>query len=206
MKHDKPQWKDNWEETRDHFEKWWRQEGPLLCIFGPEGRPRIDGTGPPEPAATPRQRHADPEWFACNERYRLACDRYWADNLPIAFTDYGTVQLAACLGAEPGFAHETVWYNECIEYPGQCPPLLLNMDEPWWRRYKEVMERVLANSRGDYLLGMPAFGSNMDVLAALRGTQNTLCDMLDRPDLAPQNCLIERADPAASPSPAATAA
>lgn len=48
------------------------------------------------------------------------------------------------------------------------------------------MQKCQEISRGDYLVGMPAFGSNLDVLAELRGTQNLLYDLLDRPDWVSQ--------------------
>jgi hypothetical protein len=47
---------------------------------------------------------------------------------------------------------------------------------------KQMMLQAREISRGEYLVGMPAFGSNLDVLAELRGTQNLLCDLMDRPE------------------------
>jgi hypothetical protein len=159
----------------------------VLTLSGlpPLEQPRAAPPPGPEPK-TPRERHTDPDWFAAGQRYALSRGRFPADNLPIAHTDYGCVQLAACFGAEPEFDGHTVWYRECVTDPDASPPLALTKREPWWRTYKRVMQAVQAAGKGDYLVGMPAFGSNLDVLAELRGTQNLLFDLVDRPDWVKQ--------------------
>lgn len=183
MAYEKPNWKEDWERVRSHYEDWWQRQGPVLVINGLQSL-KMPRAGVPKPAEpqSPRQRHTDPEWFASNERHLLSCRPLLADTLPIAHTDYGCVQLAACFGAEPGFDDRTVWYKACIETPDDCPQIRLTKTEPWWMTYRSIMDRVYEVSNGDYLVGMPAFGSNLDVLAELRGTQELLYDLVDRPD------------------------
>jgi hypothetical protein len=180
---EKPRWKDNWENTQEHYRQWWRREGPVLRITGlpPLAQPRDKIPLPPMPT-NPRECHTEPNWFALSQRHSLSRSRFPADNLPIAHTEYGCVQLATCFGSEPEFDKHTVWYNECISDPDDCPALVLTKQEPWWQAYKRIMLQVLKISKGDYLVGMPAFGSNLDVLAELRGTQVLLYDLIDRPD------------------------
>lgn len=187
MTFDRPRWKDDWEQTTEHYRQWWCQGGPVLTFSGlpPLAEPRDRVQLPPEPS-TPRGRHTDPDWFASNQRCSLSHTRFPADNLPIAHTDYGCVQLAAGLGAEPSFDDRTVWYEECVVSPDDYPTLSLTKTERWWLAYKQVMEKVREISRGDFLVGMPAFGSNLDVLAELRGTQNLLYDLVDQPDWVKQ--------------------
>ena len=183
MKYNKPNWKDNWESTKRHFIRWWNREGAVITIkrLPPLDTPRDPTPPPPEPA-TVLGRHTDPRWFAWNQRNQISANVYRGDSLPLAHVDYGCVQLAAALGSEPGFTEETVWYGECIHNPESHPPLVLTKTERWWRRYKAVLLELVRIRNGDFLIGAPAFGSNMDVLAALRGTQNVLFDMVDRPD------------------------
>jgi len=187
MIYKRPEWKENWEQTQAHYQRWWTQEGPVLTLLGlpPLDVPRNNISLPQRPA-TARGRHTDPEWFAWKQRDLLSRSRFPADNLPIAHTDYGCVQLAACFGAEPEFDDSTVWYKEWIKNPEECPPLVLTKTEPWWQTYKQIMQKSQEISQGDFLVGMPAFGSNLDVLAALRGTQNLLYDLVDRPDWVSQ--------------------
>lgn len=183
MPYDRPKWKENWEQTLGHYQQWWAREGPVLTVSGmpPLEEPRDCAPLPPEPK-TARERHTDPDWIAWTQRVSFSSRRFLADTLPIAVTEYGCVQLAACFGAQPEFDDNTVWYNHCGDDPDAYPRLTLTKTEPWWRAYKRIMQKVLEISQGDFLVGMPAFGSNLDVLAALRGTQNVLYDMVDRPD------------------------
>ena len=179
----RPNWKNDWPQTQEHFVQWWNHQGPLLNITGlqPLAASHDGSPAPPRPA-TKAGRPTNPEWFAHQQRARLARLSFPADNLPIAHVDYGCVQLAACFGAEPSFEENTVWYEDLIADPESCPPLLLTKQERWWQTYKQVMLKLVEVSHGDFLVGMPAFGSNMDVLAELRGTQNVLYDLIDRPD------------------------
>lgn len=183
MLYDGPKWKENWERTEEHYERWWNHAGPILTLSGlsPPDRPR-DDTPPPPPPTSPRQKHTDPDYFAQSQRAGLARCRFPADNLPIAHTDYGCLQLATYFGSEPEFQDDTVWYEDSIGEPDESPPLSLTKTEPWWQAYKRVMLKVKELSKGDFLVGMPAFGSNLDVLAELRGTQNLLFDLVDRAD------------------------
>jgi hypothetical protein len=182
MLYDRPAWKSGWEQAQEHYLQWWRQEGMVLTISGlPSLDPPRDPTPHlPEPQ-TAWERHTDPDWFAWNQRLSLAAQPYPADNLPIAHVELGCVQLAAAFGAEPDFDERTVWYNDVNREPDAYPALILTKDEPWWRAYKGMMLKAVEISQGDYLVGMPAFGSNLDVLAELRGTQNLLYDLVDRP-------------------------
>ena len=180
---DGPKWKDNWESTKRHFVRWWAREGAVITIkrLPPLDEPR-DPTPPPLKPSDPRGRHIDPEWFAWNQRNQISANVFYGDSLPLVHVDYGCVQLAAALGSEPDFTDETVWYGEGITDPENHPPLVLKKTEKWWKRYKAILLELVRISNGDFLIGAPAFGSNMDVLAALRGTQNVLFDMVDRPD------------------------
>lgn len=182
MQHTAPNWKANWEETKQHFCQWWQHTGPVLVIWGlPELSPSRDATPAPPRPSNPAGRHTDPKWFAWAQRHWLARCQYPADNLPLAHVDYGCVQLAACFGSEPFFEDDTVWYNDCIADPATCPPLRLDKTQRWWRTYDAILQEVVRVSGGDFIVGAPAFGSNLDVLAELRGTQNLMYDFTDHP-------------------------
>lgn len=150
MHYEKPKWKDGWERVQHHYDNWWKRRGPVLVISNPppllEARANVSRPLAPR---DPRKLHTDPAWFAANQRYSLSRARFPADNLPIAFTDYGCAQLAACLESEPEFDDHTVWYKKCIDSPADCPPLTPTQTAQWWTAYRHVMERAYATSEGD---------------------------------------------------------
>lgn len=179
-----PSWKPEWEATQQHFMRWWRHEGGVLTFYGPplNQDPKARETKGPAKPATLLEEHTDPRWFAWNQRNLLAHKTYPADNLPIAFVEYGTLQLAASLGSQVEFAPDTVWYHPRTEPPEEWPLFTLDKQHPWWRTYKAILLELASINHSEFLIGAPAFGSNLDVLAALRGAENLLFDLVDRPE------------------------
>ncbi len=56
-----PSWKNDWNESRDHYLKWWRREGPVLVISGlPSLDPPRERIQAPPPPIDSRMRHTDP--------------------------------------------------------------------------------------------------------------------------------------------------
>ena len=179
----KPLWKEDWEKVREHYVRWWAHVGPVLVFSGlPLLQPTRGDADFPEPAKNLEQRYTDPVWSARNERARLAQMVLPADTLPIARVDYGTVELAACFGAAPRFAESTVWYEPCRLEPEQYGRLLLTKAEKRYRVYRDVMLALVQASGGDFIVGAPNFTPNLDTLMELRGTQNLLFDLIERPE------------------------
>lgn len=177
-------WKTNWPQTRQHFLDWWKCEGLVLGSWG-NG---IESVGPPhadmtKPASStdPEQYHTDPQVVAERIHHEMAHKIWPADVLPVAWPDIGTVTLAPCLGAVPEYTYENVWYHPCIRDPGTHPPLCYNPDHPYSRMLEAVLRKTVECSQGHYFVGMPSIVPNLDVLAELRGTENLLMDMIERP-------------------------
>jgi len=180
----KPLWKKNWPQTRQHFIDWWKCRGLVLGCWGTgidsDGPPHAD-TARPSSAADPAQYHTDPKSVAERIHYEMARKVWPADVLPAAWPDIGTVSLAPFLGAVPKYERDNIWYHSCIAEPETHPPLRYEPDAPYSQMLQAVLRAVLARSGGHYFVGMPAIVPNLDVLAALRGTENLLMDILERP-------------------------
>jgi hypothetical protein len=115
-------------------------------------------------------------------RHEMARKEWPAQMLPLAWPGIGTVCLAPYLGARPGYAKDRVWYEPCIVEPDSHPPFAFDPENPEALKLESVVRETVAASLGNYLVGMPALVPNLDVLAELRGTENILYDMLDRPE------------------------
>lgn len=186
-------WKKNWPQTRQHFLDWWAGQGLLLGTWGTglkwdggdgedggDGAPHEETTEPPL-VVKPEVYHTDPTVVAQRIHYEMAHQVWPADVLPVAWPDIGTVTLAPLLGAKPKYEKDNIWYHSCIEDPDTHPPLRYEPDAPYSRMLKAVLEAVVARSGGHYFVGMPAVVGNLDVLAALRGIENLLADLIERP-------------------------
>jgi hypothetical protein len=179
-------WKANWEETKQHFIKWWDHEGMILSSWSSVGggvaREPVADPGPP---ADIFERYTSSRWMAARNHWSMARALFPLDVLPIADCNMGPGSLSLALGSEPTFAEETVWFNAFMEHeerPERLPPLRFNPDSRWWKITDDALRRSAELGRGKYMVGCPDLIENIDTLASLRGTQRLLLDLAERPD------------------------
>jgi hypothetical protein len=182
-------WKPNWDETRGHFEAWWRHEGLVLTTGWQPAEPPHERVPEPPPAPTVEASYADGAMRAWRQHHVLSRHRYQADTLPIADTMIGPGSLALFLGSEPGFSPETVWFEPCmmnVAEPESLPPLRFNPESRWWTITEETCRACAERARGKYLVGCPDLVENVDIIAALRDPQTLMMDMIERPEWVEQ--------------------
>lgn len=178
-------WKDNWNEAKIHYERWWRREGLVVANWGsgiPVERAVHDAADPGEPSSL-EQQYIDPDWIARREQYTLARKVFPLDMLPIAFPDIGTVCLAPLLGATPEYAPSNIWYKPDPEFgPENDRDLRVDRHTVAWRRLIEATRRVKELAGARYFTGCPAICPNLDVLSEVRGTEALMMDLVLQPE------------------------
>ncbi len=179
-------WKENWPETRDHFVRWWKHDGlvvsPVMWGDYPSRPLPWSAVPAPHPPASPESRYVDPEGVAARAHHQLAQAECRLDALPIAQVDLGPGSVAAYLGSEPRFGETTVWFEPAIADPESCNSLRFDPENRWWLRQLELIEAVQRHAAGRYFVGCPDLVENLDVLASLRGAQELMTDLIERPD------------------------
>ena len=175
-------WKANWAETRSHFTAWWEQRGLVLVIGCNElAKARVQ-TPDPGPPASVAHKYTDVAWRTRRNLADLARSPLMGDTLPIANADIGPGSLALLIGAEPHFAENTVWYEPRPEEPEDYPSLRFEPQSRWWEVHADLLTALVKSSEGRFLVGCPDLIENIDILVSLRGMENVLTDMLDRPE------------------------
>lgn len=180
-------WKSNWEETKEHFRKWWKREGIVVsCGHNPvgAGQSHEQCVAPPEKENLD-ERFTDVEWRVANNHYQIANSAFGLDCLPVANANYGPGNLANFLGSEPGYSKETVWFYPTIKdelEPEKLPPFKFDPENKWWKIVEETLQKNAEIAKGKYLIGCPDLVENLDILAALRDPQVLLMDMIERPE------------------------
>lgn len=176
-------WKSNWDETREHFEAWWRGEGLVIGSWGPGLSAVVAHARVEQPAAptTIELRHTDATFIAQNTRWKMAHRLWPADILPAAWPHIGTLPLCTYLGATPQYAENNVWYQPCMNDLNDHPPLVFDASHPRVIELEGIVRQTVALSQDNYLVGMPALLGGIDILAELRGTADLLMDMLEDP-------------------------
>jgi hypothetical protein len=99
----------------------------------------------------------------------------------------GPGTLGTFLGAEPVLEPTTVWYKPCIEDPESYGKIEFDPeDNEWLEAHLALIDIGVEHADGRYLVGMPDLIENIDVLAAMRGNEMLLMDLIERPDWVQQ--------------------
>ena len=175
--------KDNWAETRERFNRWWKRDNrgrPLLSIIArrPDAEALPDSLRP----RSQEQRYLDAHGLVA--RYRHFCEnhRFLAESFPNLSVDLGPGSLAAYLGSDVLFQENTIWFEPAYEDLEAAPTFAFDPESPWWQKHFNVVQEARRFAGDDFLIGIPDIMENVDVLASLRGGTELLYDMIDYPD------------------------
>jgi len=175
-------WKPNLEETKQHYINWWNHKGIVLNMWEhfQEGvKPHAD-IPEPKPYKDLNQRWFDPEWRAEYLDWYVAHSSLMADMLPVANTQLGPGSLAAILGGVFEGGEDTIWIHPNPHYTDD---IIFDRNHPNWLLHKELLKACKKKAQGHYYVGMPDLMEGMDVLAAMKGTDQVLLDTVMQPEV-----------------------
>ncbi len=175
-------WKPDWEATKRHLSSWWDRKGLVVNIASPARKPRENFPPMPKPA-DPQAFHMDPHYQVGDALHQLSREALLGDNFPMFLPFCGPGSLGTFLGATPHFSFETVWYEPCIGDPESYGPIRRfdPRNNPWWDAHLAKIDEAKKYAAGRFIIGMPDLIENLDVLAALRGSEHVLMDLIERP-------------------------
>ena len=169
----------DWQRVYDRFEEWWHCEDvskPLMRIIaaGKKGNPV-----PLEKPSDPSTLYLDPSYIVAD--YRNFCETHYflADAFPSVDVNLGPGSMTLYLGAEPGFAWDTLWYHDFINSPQEFDNLTYDAHSKWWLKHQEIVREAIKLADNDFYVGIPDIEGNLDVLSALRGPQSFCLDVID---------------------------
>ena len=179
------QYRPDWEEARRRLTIWWHG--------GDIGRPAMHITAPREAPHEPIPALPEPEgwvthYSTSNFDYRInlalrSC--LYTDYYGEAFPAYSSGDLApncvalylGCRGVE---MPETVWCEPFIEDPDR-DTFDYDPENRYWQFTLEATRAVRARAAGKFLDQFPDLIEGLDTLAAMRGTERLLLDLVERP-------------------------
>ena len=193
-------WKEDWARARENLVRWWNLDGPAISVMAPKDKPWAElpapsrelpfcqpnaPKGPPARAGIatfavpddPLEMWTDPETRFRAAEYAMAQTFYGGEAFPYFDTHLGPGNLAAMLGARASFSETDAWFRATM--PDLTSPPTLRFDEAneWFRVQMALVDYGVAHAGGRFLVSTPDLFSNIDVLAALRGTTDILMDM-----------------------------
>ena len=198
-------YKLNWKETKEKFTNYWQHKNtgrPLMCVITrrPEVEQFSDGTpvegGYLDQICQGKYYNMPKElyWKDMEDkyqnaerivaRYRYFCDThaFLGESFPNLNIDFGPGSTAAYLGSDIGFKEDTVWFKKCLDGWDGVPKLTFDPENKWFKKHLQLAKDCRALAKDDFYVDMPDLMENIDVLASLRGAQDTLFDLLDEPE------------------------
>ena len=175
-------WKPNLEETKKRYINWWNHKGIILNMWEhfQEGvKPHADIPMPPAPRDL-NQKWFDPEWRADYLDWYVAHSSLMADMLPVANTQLGPGSLAAILGGVFEGGEDTIWIHPDPNYSDD---IVFNPNHPNYLLHKDLLKACKQKAQGHYYVGMPDLMEGLDVLAAIKGTDQVLLDTVMQPEV-----------------------
>lgn len=173
-------WKADWDKAKQDFTKWWDRKGLALHIQAPLKRPH-EQLPAPLPPPTLFERWTDPKWRVDQAEHSLAGKFFGGVAYPVFEPMIGPGSLNLILGTEPGFTEDTVWYQPCIADPDKDEPIRFTRPNRWLDIHMALIEEGLRRSNGRWLVSMPDLIEHVDALAAMRGGEALLFDLIERP-------------------------
>ena len=167
----------------ERHEAFWKGEiddYPLIWVTVPNAVP---GSPPAEPAVE-EALWTDVEYVLSSAEYQLAHTHYAGDALPVHNPWLGPDQVAAWLGAPLSLAPRlnTSWVEPLVRDWDDPPRLAIDPANRWWRLYLEILRGSVERGRGKWVTTYPDLHTGIDGLAALRGPEQLLVDLIEQPE------------------------
>jgi 5-methyltetrahydrofolate--homocysteine methyltransferase len=178
-------YKPDWEETKQRYLAWWAGEALGRCamaVYAPLSNPP-DVPPPPEPK-DPAQRWTDMDYIRRANEHRHSHTFYGGEAFPCWHGGYpGHKSIAAFLGCPVRLGPDTGWLDPILTEPEPEVRLLhVPTEGRWWKFTLDLLRTAARESPGRSIPSIGAFGGVGDTLAALRGTERLLLDLVERPD------------------------
>jgi hypothetical protein len=180
-------YKEDWDETRQRLEAWWRGEffgRCALALYAPKKNP--PDLPPPPPPTTPKEIGFDfldpsPERF----EYRLSRNYYGGEALPRWIGSAAARScLPAILGCPTDPVNPTRLWTPILTDPDRVggENLELDPDSAGYRVAMAALKRAVRTAQGKAFVAIGPIGGSGDTLAGMRGTERLLLDCVERPE------------------------
>ena len=179
------QYRPDFDAVRDRLTHWWDGGDlgrPALQITVPRAAPAEDIPPRPEPAGWVTHYSTSDFDYRVHLARRACVDTdYLAEAVPSVSPCLGPNCLALYLGCRGEEMPGTVWFHPCIESP-ETARFELDPDNFYWDFNLRLIDAILRQAPGRFLIAFPDLIEGLDTLAAMRGTEQLLVDLLERPE------------------------
>jgi hypothetical protein len=190
-------YRPDWLEARDRLTTWWNGGDigrPIFQISVPRAEPWEEIEALPEPEGWITHYSTTDPAYRLNLALRTCLGtQYLGEAVPtVASGDLAPNCLALYLGCHGVEMPDTVWCEPFMDDPAAAR-FEYDPDNFYWRFTLDQCAQTLVLGRGKFLHAYPDLIEGLDTLAAMRGTDRLLIDLLERPDWV-HGCLRQITD------------
>lgn len=178
-------YKPDWEETKQRYLAWWAHEALDRCGLAVRApKASVPKKPLPTPSRDPETRWTDLEYYTRYFDVEFRQIYYGGEALPIWHQGYaGHTSIPVFLGAPLHLDQNTAWMEPVLTGEDlDVSHLKIDRTNKWWQFHLKELRYAVKAARGQAVVSVGAFGGSGDTLAALRGTDRLLYDLIDRPD------------------------
>lgn len=189
-------YREDMEEVRQRLSTWWNGGDigrPALLLYAPREKPLEDIPALPKPEGWVTDYSTSDFAYRVNLSAR-ACTmtHYLAEAVPAVAPDLAPNCLALYLGCRGVEMPGTVWCQPCISSPEDAR-FDYDPQNFYWQFSLRLAREQLRLGRGKFLIQFPDLIEGLDTLAAMRGTERLLIDLVERPEWV-HRCLRQITD------------
>lgn len=172
------------DQVYDRLTTWWNGGDigrPAMLVYARRDKPIEDIPMMPEPEGWVSEYSPSDLEYRVNLAAR-ACihTHYLGEAVPDVCPNLGPNCLALYLGCTGVEKPGTMWFRPCIERP-EMARFEFDPDNFYWQFTLRLIREQLRIGKDRFLTSFPDLIEGLDTLAAMRGTQKLLVDLIERP-------------------------
>lgn len=168
---------ENWDEIKRYMTGYWEREAMDRCCAA------ITVVNPDFDSEAHRGNfYYDAEKSDKVNRLRFDNQKFYGEGIACMFPYFGTAGVAEYTGCAAEHELYTTWFHPWMEDDEPDASLIRYKCPEIFQRQKEAIARMIELSGGDYPVAVSDNCGVIDALAAIRGTENLLLDMISNPE------------------------
>jgi 5-methyltetrahydrofolate--homocysteine methyltransferase len=178
-------YKKNWEETKIKWENYWKRENigrPLMRVVASNESSRDLELEEKLKPVDMDDKYMNAERMVERFRYYAETHDFLGESFPNISLDFGPGSMAGYVGCEIVFNEDTVWFDHFVENWDDYKDIVYDSENKWLKKHLKLFKDVKELIGDEFLIGIPDIMENIDVLASMRGVQDLIFDMIDKPD------------------------
>lgn len=178
-------YKEDWPQAQKRIEAWWAREPIGRAAMAVQARrTNAPNESMPDRIRDPEKKWTNLEYFDRHRKWEFGQTFYGGEAFPTWNFGYpGRENVAVFLGCPVELGPDTGWVSPILTGEGiDVSGLKIDPENKWWKFTLKALEFGAERCRGKALLSIGAFGGAGDILAALRGPEQLLIDIIERPD------------------------